>query len=269
MSSMLAVHVSDSDAGDPVDETNTPAPETSEECSEPTWREWIDSQPTRETWLMEAAFSVLVPMFESAGVVVPPFKVSCGWTGAGIEGCTLGVCYPPESSSAGTTEIFISPTLDNALDVVCVLAHELVHATVGTAHDHDADHFGLLCTRLGITQAGRDGRGVFPGQAYPSETLRKWLAIELAAKHSTPYPHASLIPPPPSAPIIVAGNGPGDGPTLPPPPPPKPTQTTRLLKATCPSCGYIIRVTMKWASRGLPRCSCTDAGTMFALDVAE
>jgi hypothetical protein len=35
-------------------------------------------------------------------------------------------------------------------------------------------------------------------------------------------------------------------------------QTTRLLKACCPSCGYTVRLTQKWADQGLPTCPCGD-----------
>ena len=42
----------------------------------------------------------------------------------------------------------------------------------------------------------------------------------------------------------------------------KPPQETRMLKATCGSCGYVIRTTLKWATRGMPTCHC---GTKFAL----
>jgi hypothetical protein len=31
-------------------------------------------------------------------------------------------------------------------------------------------------------------------------------------------------------------------------------QTTRRLKAVCPSCGYTVRLTSKWAALGLPSC---------------
>jgi rubrerythrin len=33
-----------------------------------------------------------------------------------------------------------------------------------------------------------------------------------------------------------------------------PKQTTRLLKAICPVCGYTVRVTKRWAEIGLPIC---------------
>lgn len=34
----------------------------------------------------------------------------------------------------------------------------------------------------------------------------------------------------------------------------RPTQTTRMLKASCPTCGYTVRLTTKWAAVGMPSC---------------
>jgi ribosomal protein L37E len=31
-------------------------------------------------------------------------------------------------------------------------------------------------------------------------------------------------------------------------------QSTRMLKATCSACGYTVRLTHKWATKGLPLC---------------
>ena len=33
-----------------------------------------------------------------------------------------------------------------------------------------------------------------------------------------------------------------------------PTPTSRLLKATCPTCGYAVRITKKWANTARPAC---------------
>lgn len=33
---------------------------------------------------------------------------------------------------------------------------------------------------------------------------------------------------------------------------------TRLLKAYCPKCGYLIRITRKWIAIGLPKCPTCD-----------
>lgn len=38
----------------------------------------------------------------------------------------------------------------------------------------------------------------------------------------------------------------------------RPKAATRLLKGLCPSCGYTIRLTQKWADRGMPQCPCGD-----------
>jgi hypothetical protein len=35
-----------------------------------------------------------------------------------------------------------------------------------------------------------------------------------------------------------------------------PAETTRLRKASCPDCGYIVRLSRDCISRGLPRCPC-------------
>lgn len=58
-------------------------------------------------------------------------------------------------------------------------------------------------------------------------TDMRWLPIIEAAGD---YPHAALL----------VGE--------------KPTQSTRMLKACCPDCGYTVRLTAKWARLGLPEC---------------
>jgi hypothetical protein len=44
---------------------------------------------------------------------------------------------------------------------------------------------------------------------------------------------------------------------------PSKPQTTRLLKASCTGCGYVIRLTAKWVATGLPTCHC---GTVFNVE---
>lgn len=43
-------------------------------------------------------------------------------------------------------------------------------------------------------------------------------------------------------------------------------QTTRMKKATCPVCGYLIRVSRKWLNVGCPTCAC---GVKMERDNAE
>ena len=48
----------------------------------------------------------------------------------------------------------------------------------------------------------------------------------------------------------------------------KPVQTTRMLKAVCPACGYTVRLTQKWATLGLPTCP-VDTGLTLALEASK
>jgi len=51
--------------------------------------------------------------------------------------------------------------------------------------------------------------------------------------------------------VASLGDYPHDGLTVPARPK---TQSTRMLKAMCPECGYTIRLTKSWADKGLPYC---------------
>lgn len=214
-----------------------------------TEREWLDAQPTREGWLRERVVLDLAPLFDRDGYALPPLRVACGWTGSGHEGCTLGVCYAPTASAAGMPEIFVSPTISDATEVLCVLMHELCHAVAGISEEH-GEAFATVCKTMGMTLANDDDKGKWPEQAYPNNALRILLAS--IAAQADAYPHATLDPPPPA----------GGGTTVVVAPTPA-TQGTRMLKAMCAACGYTIRLTMKWATRGMPTCPCA-AGT-FAL----
>ena len=49
--------------------------------------------------------------------------------------------------------------------------------------------------------------------------------------------------------------------------PVKATQATRMLKASCPSCGYTVRLTQKWVNKGLPICGVD--GESFIVEKGE
>lgn len=225
-----------------------------------TLREWLDAQPTRESWLMERVLGDLTPIFAEVGIALPPVRVACGWTGVGHEGCTLGVCYDTSVSASGIHELFISPAVADPLDVLCILMHELSHTVAGVPDGHGGK-FGDVCAAVDLSQAGTDGKGEWPTQAYPSPDLQERLRAIVAA--CEPYPHARLEPPPPQT-TVVQGNSGG---------PQKPEgvgkQGTRLLKAACPTCGYVIRVTMKWATVGLPFCGAHEEGETHRLILAD
>jgi hypothetical protein len=104
-----------------------------------------------------------------------------------------------------------------------VLVHELCHSTAG-AMNHGINFQKVaalmhLVPSLGPKGWKATGRGVHFEPTYGA-------IIDSLG----PYPHAALTM-----------NS-------------KKVQGTRMLKAVCPSCGYTVRLTQKWAALGLPSC---------------
>jgi hypothetical protein len=182
---------------------------------------------TREEWLQELV-TRLRPTFEAEGTDLPSeIAVSCGWPsqrGRSKQNRRIGECWRASCSGARRPEIFISPTLADPIEVGHVLVHELIHAALPNA-GHRAP-FKRVATRLGLS--GRMTATV------PTEELRNRLRT-LVDDIDAPYAHAELQP------------GVDER-----------TQSTRLLKLACPSCGYVIRTTRKWLDVGVPTCSCRD-----------
>lgn len=178
----------------------------------------------RETWL-EGATRALRPLFESKGHPYPatPVRVSCSLpskSALSAKARRIGECWSPSASKDGTTEIFVSPTIDDPVEVLEILVHELVHYVVGVEHGHRKP-FGKCARAVGLegrltsTHAGSDLR----------------LTLKRIAERLGAYPHAAL-----------RGSN-------------RPKQSTRLVKVSCPECGYPVRVTRKWLDGvGAPCC---------------
>lgn len=185
---------------------------------------------TREEWLNSATL-LMHDDFKSIGKTVPKLiKVSCGFPSRNPLGASkrsIGECWSDKASNGKFHEIFISPLLEERVEVLAVLIHEITHAVVGIEHKHRKP-FGDVARALGL-----EGKltATVAGEAL---TCR----LGGLAKELGPYPHARL-------------NGMTNG---------KPKDVCRLLKASCPECGYVIRVTRKWLDVGLPTCFC---GTEF------
>ena len=216
----------------------------STDFNEMSWASWmtpVDDEPTRESWLLSAIDRMarsLFPAFKP-----PKWRVTCGWP-KGVRGGkhAIGQCWPPTASEDSTAEMFISPELDQPIEILHVLAHEMCHGIVGTDCGHKGA-FVNLCKKIGL---------VAPWTATtPGPELLKTLAIY--AVQLGPYPHARL----------------NDV---------RQRQTTRLLKATCPNpeCAirlnaagnkpYTVRITQQWAEAGMPSCPC---GTLMELEGAS
>lgn len=194
-------------------------------------------QCNRELWLTELQRRLEASFRRLSYPLPEAVRVTCGFPsrgGLGRKRRVVGQCWAPLCSTAGHVEIFISPTIDDAIEVGAVLIHELVHAAVGVSVGHRGA-FRHVAVAMGLEGPMRS---TVPG---PELKRRLNALIETLG----PYPHASLCPD-----SHLRTHAP-------------PKQNARMLKLACPICSYTIRTTRKWIDRGLPTCPC---GRVFEFD---
>jgi hypothetical protein len=109
-----------------------------------------------EEWL-DHAVSALRSYFAQFGHLVPIVEVSCGH---GIDGYspkrkvnTDGICLSKRYSKAHINQIYISPKYTEPLDVLNILAHELIHA-VDDCFSMHGPTFKEIALDLGMTDSG-------------------------------------------------------------------------------------------------------------------
>jgi predicted Zn-ribbon and HTH transcriptional regulator len=110
-------------------------------------------------------------------------------------------------------EIFINPLVDNPLEVLRILLHELVHVWCGIECGHRGQ-FAIIAKAIGFL-------GPMTQTPLSSDLKSK---LEEIAEILGDYPHASI-----DANL-------------------RKKQGTRLLKLSCTSCGFTARVSGKWIS---------------------
>jgi hypothetical protein len=178
----------------------------------------------REAWLTEVAARI-EPLFK--GYVVAPYRVTCGWPATGALGLTarrVGECHGPKSSKGGLFEVFISPLLDDSLEVAGTLAHEMAHVVAGIEAKH-GKVFKEVCGRVGLTT----GKAT---EAMPGKRLNEQIADVISQLGG--YPHLAMDPfrsrkiCPPS-----------------------------IFSLMCLDCGCRLTMSVKWMEiAGLPTCGC-------------
>lgn len=180
---------------------------------------------TREEWLTVAA-DLLAQELEMHTDLEPAqdVLVSVGLPLRERGGAVVGQCFVKDSGE-GSNHIFISPRMDNPIDVLATLLHELIHA----ADDCESSHGGAF--RRAYRALGYVSK---PTVAVPADTTcsddLKGRLIE-HAKVLGEYPHRPLSP----ATKVKK-------------------QTTRMRKIECETCGYTCRTTQKWIDVGVPNC---------------
>jgi len=173
---------------------------------------------TREAWL-EAAVRQLTPIFAKAGYTIPSCRVSCGFASTGVRSGHIGQCWSTKSSKDGINQIFVSPALEDPIEVLDTLTHELVHAVDDCQHKHGKE-FKKIAIKLGM---------VGPMRSAGAGPVLKEKLKELASRLG-PYPHASL-----SVPKKVAAR-------LPRP------------RAKCQKCGFMVPMLKDFLHYGPPIC---------------
>lgn len=177
----------------------------------------------REEWLYELSRAVS-PIFK--GWPMMPYRLTCGWpcrNGLARKRRVVGECHALESSKGGLHEIFISPVLDEPLEVAGTVCHELAHVAAGIPAGHGKG-FVKVCRHVGLTKNR-------PTSAMPGEILlgrlRRWVE-PLGA-----YPHQAIAPAQ------------------------RPAKPRTSVKLACTSCGCACTMGIKWiAEVGPPTCAC-------------
>lgn len=193
---------------------------------------------TREEWLTFVA-DELRPAFKAAGHPIPvKVRFAVGFCSTGERGNRIGECWYPEASADKSVEIFIKPDQDDRVTVAGILAHELVHAAVGPGHGHGG-LFRTLCGKLGLVGKMR--------QAEPGPDMQRTV-MDPILKKAGKLPHKKL-------------QGKETD---------RKKQGTRLLKAECSECGYVVRLAKKWAEAGLPYCGASKShGRLSCEDIGD
>ena len=177
----------------------------------------------RESWLAAAAVMLQHEVFPVAGIDAASwerhkYRVSCGfpigYRGSRTGKVALGQAFDPSISADGTMEVFINPILDSPVDVIAVLAHELIHVEAGIACGHRG-RFASVARGIGLVGAMT---ATVPGDELRGKLQR--IVADLGV-----YPHAKVDP-----------NA-------------RKKQGTRLLKLQCSDCGWTARVSALQGNR--------------------
>ena len=185
---------------------------------------------TSEDWL-KAAETALRPRFKKVGLYIPDdVRYAVAFPSPGARSNTIGECWAREASADKRPTIIIRADLSLATDVLAVLTHELLHASLppGTGHGPE---FKRYMAPLGLT-----GKATATVPTYDSLIYYNHLQI---------FSALGGLGVPPWGKLQFGSGLVSDRPK---------TQGTRMLKAECPECGYTVRLAKKWLDKGLPLC---------------
>lgn len=175
----------------------------------------------RQEWVEQAAIMFKDHFAKCWWNVPDNVRLSIGFPVGAKDGKRkLGQCFNKLHSTDDHWEIFISPDYTNSVEILETIAHEMVHATVGTECGHRGK-FKDCATAIGFEA---------PMTATPAGPIMLAFINDIIAKIGE-FPAGTMN-------MAM-----------------RKKQATNLLKCECPDCGYIARVTAKWISSvGEPIC---------------
>ena len=178
-----------------------------------------ENKTTRELWLQNAV-DLVSPIFKNKGYTIPKVQVSCGFPSTGNKSKHVGQCWGKSSTNDGTNQLFISPVLDEPVQVLDTLVHELVHAIDDCMHHHGPE-FKKIATDVGLQGLMREA------------SAGPWLLEQLTAisRQLGKYPHSKIN--------LAHSSSKKTG--------PRP-------RAKCKKCGYEVTPLKKWLHMGPPLC---------------
>jgi len=178
-----------------------------------------ETKKTRELWLQNAV-DMVEPIFKNKGYKIPKIQVSCGFPSTGNKTKHIGQCWGRSSTNDGVNQLFISPILDEPVQVLDTLVHELVHAIDDCIHHHGPE-FKKIATDVGLQGPMREA------------SAGPWLKEHLIgiAKQLGKYPHSKIN--------LAHSSSKKTG--------PRP-------RAKCKKCGYEVTPLKKWLHMGPPLC---------------
>ena len=110
-------------------------------------------QLSREQWLTEISDLMLADLFLPVGLTIRSdlkLKLSVGFPpGVRANSRVVACCFPSSASSEGYSEIFISPVIDDSLEVLTCLVHEICHAIDDNKGGHKG-MFAMLAQGVGL-----------------------------------------------------------------------------------------------------------------------
>ena len=168
---------------------------------------------TSEEWLTAAGDTLRPAIAQALGIQIPVPRYTVGFPAQGRKSNTLGETYPMSASRDGVNEIIIRITLTDPVEILGVLAHELIHVAMDCRYGHGKrftahfNRFGFIGSPVGHTMSP-DLRIKMAGLASALGEYPRREGLNEAAVNSK--------------------------------------QTTRMLKATCQTCGMVYRTTQKW-----------------------